>query len=52
VDPLVVDNEAINIEKEKTLSKLELDYSKSNKGDKGGTRGDEGDNRGDNRGDA
>jgi len=31
IDPLVVDDEAINIEKEKTPSKSELDYSKSDK---------------------
>jgi hypothetical protein len=47
VDPLVVDNNAINIEKEKTPSKSESDHSKSDEGDKGDAGGDRGDNRGD-----
>jgi hypothetical protein len=47
VDPLVADNDAIDVEKEKTPSKSELDHSESDKGDKGDARGDRGDDGGD-----
>jgi hypothetical protein len=47
IDPLVTDNNTIDVEKEKTPSKSESDHSKSDKGNKGDTRGNRGDNRGD-----
>jgi hypothetical protein len=47
VDPLVADDDAIDVEKEKTPSELESDYGESDEGDEGDAGGDGGDDGGD-----